>query len=91
MRQLPKVAFVLLSMFALAGFLCPEPLRANQSDKAESSIAEVSTCPVCTEVSSISVDVGAELQPASTADSKTVAKPDFVEKVFISNSLESLI
>jgi hypothetical protein len=61
---------------------------------ALSSIAEVSTCPVCTEVSSISVEVsstGAELQPAKTNESKIVAKPVFLNDVFILNSCELFV
>jgi hypothetical protein len=54
----------------------------------------VSTCPLCTEVSSISVDVsstGAELQPANTNENKIVAKPVLLNDVFIINSFELFV
>lgn len=72
-------------MFALAGFLCPEPLRANQSDKAESSIAEAIS--IDTDAISKSPQLREELV-AWLAKQTKYEIPEIDDKLVLNRSLE---
>jgi len=98
MRQMPKIAFVLIHTSALLGLFITESIRANKGDLSTSSLDEAVTVEAVT-VKAVTVDAGVtngstQLRPGLVA---WLAKrteheiPEIEERLVLNRSLESKV